>query len=211
MMKFFLTACRSGQNLTPAMLFGGLFLLLAGCATTNNSDHDYGQAFEKIEGYWRLGDGVSIAEIAPCKRGRGSYCGRLIVFAGDPKARDYQTPDMMAWGQRLCGSTIISKIKPTDDPRVFSGRFYEPDQGRNYHLLLLVKEHDVLEASIYLGAGFDEVIEMAVGAAFGSSPDMFTALSFLTRAGIGKEHLGKSENWQRVRAPQGRCDRPQVR
>ena len=166
---------------------------------------------DSIEGFWRLENGTSVVEIAPCRVGRKPLCGRLIAFEREPTDRDYLTSDFMSWGQRLCRSEVVTDIEVSRDERVYSGSYYAPHEGTNYNLMLLRKDNDTVEARIYLGASLDEVIDLAIGSALGSAPSLFTSLSFLTRAGVGKELLGETVDWHRVHQPEGRCDRPSIK
>lgn len=185
--------------------------VLAGCAANTTPGPKAAAPPGPLEGFWRLADQTTVVHVAPCELGRPPLCGRLLVFEGDQQARDYLSPGFFAWGQRLCGSDMLSRIEPASETGVYEGAYYAPDEGQHYNLMLTRKDAASLEARIYLGASVDEAVDMAVGTALGSAPSALAGLSFVTRASVGKELLGETQVWHRVDEPSDRCDRPVIR
>lgn len=196
--------CKRLQKLKAVLL--GLWLsALAACATSPSSGEPSERMPHMIEGYWAMGDAQNVIEMRPCKDDEQKLCGHLIEFAGGKDDRDYLHPGFLSWGQKLCDSLIVADLEQTEEPQIYTGTIYNPDEGQVYALIILVKSHDLIESRIYMGASIDEAISLSIGALTGDV-GIFSTLSFLTRAGIGKEHLGETNQWTRHASAIDRCD-----
>ncbi|WP_291078145.1 DUF2147 domain-containing protein [Hyphomonas sp.] len=181
-----------------------LTIALSACATSPVTNESQTRAVHPIEGIWRIDDAASYIEIRPCKNDTEKLCGHLIAFDGNPKARDYLHPSWLHWGQKLCGSLIVADLEQSEAAQIYRGTLYDPNEGQVYNLIVLAKSRDEIEARIYLGASIDEAIGLGVGALSGDT-GIVSLLSFFTRAGIGREHLGETVQWRRASYPIETC------
>ncbi|WP_170336170.1 DUF2147 domain-containing protein [Ruegeria arenilitoris] len=179
-------------------------IALGACA---QADQDTGMVSRNpspLEGYWGLGETPNTVFLEPCKAGSEKLCGKLVVFEGDPDARDVLNPDLLSWGQKICNSVIVFDLTPSEETQIYTGRLYDPDEGEVLNLIVLVKSADVIEARAFHGASVDEAVNLVVSAVTGELP-IFETISIATRASIGKKHLGKNYTWTRVEPPQHQC------
>lgn len=186
-------------------LSGLLVLGLASCATTKADKAPEERASHMIEGYWSVGETRNVIHVRACKDDEDKLCGHLVEFDGEKNDRDYLHPSWFLWGQKLCDSLIVADLEQSAEEQIFSGTIYDPDEGQVYNLIVLLKTSDQIETRAYMGASIDEAISLGIGALTGDV-GVFSTLSFLTRAGIGKEHLGENVEWRRHDGALNRCD-----
>jgi uncharacterized protein (DUF2147 family) len=179
---------------------------LVGCASSPQATYTQ----SSMEGFWQLADGTSIVEISPCAIEAPTLCGRLVKFEGDKNTRDYNTPDIMAWGSRICGSMIISNLTNSTQPHSLTGSLYDPERGERYNLILSQANSNVVQAQSYLGTTGDEIVDVAISALLGSPPSLLDGAYLAIRGSLGKRFLRESEVWHRVRNPDERCDIPEL-
>ena len=123
-------------NQTQSKSRSGIALLtafsmaLSACATTPHEEDPKPRVAHAIEGYWATNDTGDIVEIRPCKDDDEKLCGHLIQFDGNPDARDYLHPSWLHWGQKLCDSLIVADMVQTEEPQIYTGSFYDPEEGQ---------------------------------------------------------------------------------
>ncbi|MFP3385358.1 DUF2147 domain-containing protein [Tritonibacter sp. SIMBA_163] len=192
----------SGLTLRDTALL--VSIAVGACAASDQEGEIVARAISPLEGYWTLSDAPNTVLIEPCETGSEKLCGRLVVFEGDPSARDAFNPDLFAWGQKICNSVVISDLEATKEPQSYTGRFYDPGEGEDLNLIISMTSHNVIEARAYYGASIDEAVDLGVAAATGELP-VFATVSYATRAIIGKKHLGETFSWVRTAQPQQLC------
>ena len=99
-----------------------------------------------IAGVWLTANGESEIEIQPCDNG---LCGRIVTTfkpsdGQASPANDVNNPDPALRSRPMLGLTILSGLKPAEDPEAWEGLVYNPRDGETYAVFLTLKG-DVLE------------------------------------------------------------------
>lgn len=179
--------------------------ILQGCASTpeQNVNGEAEAATHAIEGHWAIGDTGSVVEIQPCANSDGTLCAHLTAFDGDPDARDFLQPRWLSWGQRLCNSLLVEDLAYSDETRLYTGTFYDPDDGEYYRLVMLPKSVDEVAVRVFMGADAGEAISLGINSLTGNV-GILSTLSLIARASLGREHLGENIAWRRT-TPSDHC------
>jgi hypothetical protein len=80
--------------------------------------------------YYSLPDSQAVVALADC--GERRLCGRLV---GLGKLTDQGTAQKKAQPRHLCGVTVVTDLRPTDQGG-WEGRFRDPNSGNDYWLVL---------------------------------------------------------------------------
>ena len=123
-------------------------IALGACAAFDQEEEIVTRTLSPLEGYWTLNEAPNTVLIKPCETGSKKLCGRLVAFGGDPNARDDLNPHFFDWGQKICNSAVVYDLAPTDKPQIYAGRLYDPEEGENLNLIVLMKSHNVIEARV---------------------------------------------------------------
>lgn len=104
------------------------------------------------QGVWLM-DGRVAVQIFDCE---GLMCGRIIWLRvpRDPQGlldRDKKNPDPALRERKLCGLTILWRLRPTEADRWQDGWFYNPEDGKTYSVKAQLVSDDVIVARIYAG------------------------------------------------------------
>lgn len=184
-------------------------VLLSACATNKLDTSVPPLIFEKdrIAGIWQLPDLQTYVEIERCNPEipESKLCGNLVYFEGNMEDRDWLNGDLFAVGRKLCGVPIVTGLHFTDEQENYQGFFYDPAHGSEHHINIEAIGGKRLITHIYMGASADEFVDMAISLAIGDAPGIWAGASLLTRATIGKEHLGETSSWNRVERPPQDC------
>jgi uncharacterized protein (DUF2147 family) len=104
------------------------------------------------QGIWLIDNKVAV-QIFDCSN---LLCGR-IVWLGTPRDAagslqlDKKNPDLALRPRLVCGLMILEGLQPAGPGRWKNGRFYNPDDGRQYNVTAELKSPDIIVARIYLG------------------------------------------------------------
>jgi uncharacterized protein (DUF2147 family) len=103
------------------------------------------------EGVWLI-DKKAAVQIYGCN---GLMCGRILWLQSprDPEgelSRDKRNRNPALRHRRLCGLTMLWGLRASGPDR-WKGRFYNPEDGKTYHVSAHLKSADILVARIYLG------------------------------------------------------------
>lgn len=158
-------------------------------------------ALERISGLWRLPDDQGWVELGPCPERNDQLCGALVGFEGDHSARDYNHPDFWAWGERLCGVSVLESALFDDETGVWRGHAYWREEGHILDAELIQIQPDTLGVLLFDGADLDEGISMAVAALLGSAPDPFDLAYYAARVRLGQDVLSQTQEWKREAPP----------
>jgi hypothetical protein len=162
---------------------------------------------DPIEGTWRVGLSRTEIIIEPCEGGpEDELCGRLVAYEGEADQRDYANPDWLAWGQRLCGAVIVTQLKRKEDENLYAGYLYAPESGDTLYLELSMFMPSRISAKSFYGADLEEAVDLGISALLGGAPSAYDILWLLTRATIGEEALGETQEWARVESAGRSCD-----
>lgn len=103
------------------------------------------------DGIWYTKDDESIIKVAPCADVTEAYCGTLIWLKeptekdGSPK-RDTLNKDPAKKDRPLVGLKILIDMKAEDDH--WSGKAYNPEDGKKYSITFKVKEEENDKAAL---------------------------------------------------------------
>ncbi len=180
--------------------------ILQACAAT--PDHSVQREADNtphaIEGHWAIGDTRSTVEIKPCAGSDSALCAHLTAFDGHPDARDLLQPRWLSWGQRLCNSLLVNDLVYSDETRLYTGTFYDPDAGEYYRLVILMRSANEVAARVFMGAEVGEAVSLGINGLTGNV-GVLSTLSLVARASLGKEHLGETIAWRRT-SPSDHCE-----
>ena len=154
-----------------------------------------------MSGLWRLPDEQGWVELAPCPERNDQLCGALIGFEGDHDARDYNHPDLWAWGERMCGASVLEAAELDPQTGVWRGHVYWREDGQILDADLIQTGPDTLDVLLFDGADMNEGVSMAVSALLGSAPDPFDLAYYTARAALGRDLLSQSQEWTRNAPP----------
>ena len=98
-----------------------------------------------VTGLWMNDDGEGAVEIEPCGDKR---CGR-IVWLKEPL--DENNPDLAARKRPLCGAQILVGLMRQDDGSWDGGSIYDPEEGKNYNVMMKPSGDNRLEVTGYMG------------------------------------------------------------
>ncbi len=173
---------------------------LTGCASSASLTTP-NPALEHISGLWRLPDDQGWLELGPCPERADQLCGVLVAFQGDHNARDYAHPDLWAWGERLCGASVLEAAELDMHAGVWRGHVYWREDGQILDAELIQTGPDTLDVLLFDGADMTEGVSMAVSALLGSAPDPFDLAYYAARAGLGRDVLSQPQEWTRNTPP----------
>jgi uncharacterized protein (DUF2147 family) len=106
-----------------------------------------------ITGVWMSDDGEGAVEIERCGDKR---CGHLVWLktptdkTGHPM-RDGNNPDPTARQRPLCGAMVIKDVAAQNDGSWDGGSIYDPEEGKDYSVMVRADGNDRLEVRGYLG------------------------------------------------------------
>lgn len=101
-----------------------------------------------LSGYWRFQQTGEILEFFTCGERR---CARIAALApGETQTRDLRNPSESLKSRRLCGLTVISRLRPGGEQQWRRGDAYRPEDGHTYDVRIdfLSSEQAVLRAAI---------------------------------------------------------------
>ena len=125
---------------------GFLVLLLCFLSTTPSAS----ESVAIPPGVWLFDKKVAL-QIYNCSN---LLCGRILWLkiprdkAGD-LVRDKNNPDPSLRSRELCGLTIITGLKPLGNDLWGGGRFYNPDDGKTYHVAAQLVSDDRIVARLF--------------------------------------------------------------
>ena len=101
-------------------------------------------------GDWRSAIGA-IVRIEPCSTTNPDICLRIVKLSPNPpETTDQHNPDAALHNRQLCGLTIGSGFRQSDDHRLGFGHLYDPISGHTYRGYITPAGPDTLKLRGYV-------------------------------------------------------------